>query len=257
MIAGLPRSGSTLLSAILNQNPKFYAGISDPLNDLISTAITSFSTPGLSTQCTEEQRVNVLRGIIESFYADRSDEVIFNTSRFWTSHMPLMHVLYPEAKVICCVRDIGWILDSFEQLYNKNPTINSKNMYGSGSIDVNNNNVYHRADAFMGKTGGTVRAYDSMKTAYYTEYNYKLLFVEYNDLASNPENTMRRVYDFIGEPYYNHDFSDVEVSYDEYDEAVQVKGLHKVRKKVEFVQRPTIIPPDIWERYSGLEFWRN
>lgn len=257
MISGLPRSGSTLLSAILNQNPKFTAGISDPLNDLIANAITAFSTTGISTQCSEEQRINVLRGIIESFYAHSSAEVAFNTSRFWTGNLPLMDKLYPDAKVICCVRDLGWILDSFEQLYNKNPTINSKEMYGSGSIDVNNNNVYYRADAFMDKSGATIRAYDSLRTAYYGEYNQKLLFVEYNDLASQPKEMMQRIYDFIGEPYFKHDYNNVEVSHDEYDEAVQVKGLHKVRKKVQYVHRNTIIPPDIWERYEGMQFWRN
>ena len=30
-MAGLPRSGSTLLSSILNQNPRFYSGPSSPV----------------------------------------------------------------------------------------------------------------------------------------------------------------------------------------------------------------------------------
>jgi len=30
-ISGLPRSGSTLLSAILRQNPRFYAGMTSPV----------------------------------------------------------------------------------------------------------------------------------------------------------------------------------------------------------------------------------
>lgn len=33
-ISGLPRSGSTLLSALLLQNPRFHAGISSPVGPL-------------------------------------------------------------------------------------------------------------------------------------------------------------------------------------------------------------------------------
>ena len=257
MIAGLPRSGSTLLSSILKQNPRFSAAISDPLNEVLISAIHAFSGAGVSTQCSEQRRINVLRGIIESYYADDDREVVFNTSRFWTSHLSLMHLLYPNAKVICCVRDIGWILDSFEKLYRNNPTIYSKNMYGPVSNDFYTDHLYTRADNFMSEGGATYKSLSSLRTGYFSEHNNKMLFVEYRDLASNPEDTMRRVYQFIDEPYYKHDFNNVEVSYDEYDEAVQVKGLHKTRKKVQYLERNTIIPPDIWERYKGLEFWRE
>jgi sulfotransferase len=55
LIAGLPRSGSTLLSSILNQNPSFSAGISDPLNEALVNVVRAFSVPGVFTQCSEEQ----------------------------------------------------------------------------------------------------------------------------------------------------------------------------------------------------------
>lgn len=38
-ISGLPRSGSTLLSAILRQNPEFYADISSPVQGLVASTI--------------------------------------------------------------------------------------------------------------------------------------------------------------------------------------------------------------------------
>ena len=34
-ISGLPRSGSTLLAAILRQNPRFYANMSGPICSLL------------------------------------------------------------------------------------------------------------------------------------------------------------------------------------------------------------------------------
>jgi sulfotransferase len=38
-ISGLPRSGSTLLSGILKQNPDFYADIASPVQGLTGTSI--------------------------------------------------------------------------------------------------------------------------------------------------------------------------------------------------------------------------
>ena len=45
-ISGLPRSGTTLLSAILNQNPKFQASISGPLARFTRAVIEQSSTQG-------------------------------------------------------------------------------------------------------------------------------------------------------------------------------------------------------------------
>ncbi|MCB2048883.1 MAG: hypothetical protein KDE32_11750 [Novosphingobium sp.] len=36
-----------------------------------------------------------------------------------------------------------------------------------------------------------------------------------------------------------------------------MRGLHKVHKKVEPRPRETILPPDLFERYSNMAFWRD
>jgi sulfotransferase len=43
LIAGLPRSGSTLLCNILNMNPNFYATPTSPLIDVIRNIRSTFS----------------------------------------------------------------------------------------------------------------------------------------------------------------------------------------------------------------------
>ena len=40
--------------------------------------------------------------------------------------MPLVHEMFPQAKVIACVRDVPWIMDSIERLLQKNPFENTK-----------------------------------------------------------------------------------------------------------------------------------
>ncbi|EUA91313.1 sulfotransferase [Mycobacterium ulcerans] len=42
-ISGLPRSGSTLLAALLRQNPRFQAGMSGPLAGLFGALLDEMS----------------------------------------------------------------------------------------------------------------------------------------------------------------------------------------------------------------------
>ncbi len=38
-------------------------------------------------------------------------------------------------------------------------------------------------------------------------------------------------------------------------EQLGVKGLHQVRKKVEFKARRSILPPDLFVKYQQMDFW--
>jgi sulfotransferase len=84
----------------------------------------------------------------------------------------------------------------------------------------------------------------------------QLLLLEYDQLTKKPLQTMQALYNFIDEPYYQHDFDNVEATYDEYDLDAGIHGLHTIRKKVEFIQREPILPPDAWQEFANLEVWR-
>lgn len=45
-ISGLPRSGSTLLSALLRQNPAVHAGMSGPVAGLLNNQLNQISSGG-------------------------------------------------------------------------------------------------------------------------------------------------------------------------------------------------------------------
>ena len=75
-------------------------------------------------------------------------------------------------------------------------------------------------------------------------------------ISKKPEFIMNSLYKFIGEPQFEHDFDNVEASYDEFDEDIQLPGLHTTRKKISFIERETVIPPDIWNQVNGMEVWK-
>jgi sulfotransferase len=122
--------------------------------------------------------------------------------------------------------------------------------------EVERETVYSRSRALMTQ-GHTVRfAYDCLKEAITGPQKHMVMLVEYDQLAKNPERTIRSLYNFIEQPYFQHNFDAVDCSYDEYDLEAGIKGLHKIRKRVEFIKRDSILPPDLFHEFSGLEVWR-
>jgi sulfotransferase len=249
-ITGLPRSGSTLLSAILKQNPRFHASITDPLATMVKGVIeTSQDGPGIKIEVPVERRMNTVKGLFEGFYNHIDKDVVFNTNRAWTLLTPQLKELYPESKLLVCVRDVNWIIDSFETAHRKYPlTVNTATGGMAGT-------VYSRADALMDEKGIVGFPYIGIKQAITGNEKSNLMIIEYNNLCLNPESVINAVYAFLGETPFQHDFNNVEQSWDEYDAEIGIP-LHKTRKKVELIHRPTILPPDILAKYKNMEVWR-
>jgi len=254
-ISGLPRSGSTLLAALLKQNPRFSAGMTSPVGALLSSMLNQFSAGSEFGPVIElAQRQRLLRGLFENFYEDQSDkEVIFDTNRMWCARMPAIKDLFPNAKVIACVRNVAWVMDSIERLYRANPYENTKLF----NDDSERNTVYSRVETLALRNRLVGYAWTGLKEAYYGEHAQSLLLVDYDLLANAPEKCLRLVYEFLGEPWFDHDFNNVIYDAPEFDLALGLKGLHKVRAKVEVQSRPTLLPPDLFEQYSALSFWQN
>jgi sulfotransferase len=249
-ITGLPRSGSTLLSSILRQNPRFHSSITDPLATFVKGTIETLSSePGMKSEVPIERRKNLIKGMFDGYYREIEKEVIFNTNRGWTFLTYVMSDIYPQAKYIVCVRDINRVLDSFEIAHRKNPLSPSTVSGGPGK------SVYNRVDSFMDEKGIVGFPYIGIKQAITGNEKNKLILIEYDQLCKNPQQTLSSIYAFLGEQNYEHNFEDVEAHWDEYDSEIGIK-LHQVRKKVEFIPREFILPPDILKKYANMEVWR-
>lgn len=201
----------------------------------------------------EEKRKNISHAMFSAYYHDQQDkEIIFDTNRIWTARMHQLVEMFDDFKVICCVRNPAWVMDSFERIYRKNPFDYSK-MFNAG----NRQTVYSRCEALMSAGGSTGSAWTALKEAYYGEHSERLLLVDYEILTRFPAKAMKLIYDFIDEPQGQHDFDNAEYNAGEFDQHLGVKGLHDVKKKVEFVQRRTVLPPELFAKYSEMAFWQD
>jgi hypothetical protein len=121
-ISGLPRSGSILLAALLRQNPRFCAGMSSPVHALFCAMLTQTAARQEGSVFIDDAiRKRLLAGVFDAYYHDVApDTVVFDTNRGWTTKLPALVQLFPEAKVVCCVRNPAWVLDSVESLIRRN-----------------------------------------------------------------------------------------------------------------------------------------
>lgn len=255
-ISGLPRSGSTLLAGLLRQNPEFHAAMSSPVAGLMNTCLEQIGAGGeFSSFFGQDKRRALCHALFDTYYTEHSQKsVIFDTNRIWTARLHQLTELFDRTdqklKVICCVRNPAWVMDSFEAIYRKNPFDYSR-MYSPQSRQT----VYSRCEAIASSMGTFGSAWTALKEAYYGEYSDRLLLLDYDILTQHPEKTMALLYQFIDQPIYPHDFNNVEYEEGEFDEKLGVKGLHSVKRKVEFTPRRSILPPDLFQKYSDMAFW--
>jgi sulfotransferase len=98
-------------------------------------------------------------------------------------------------------------------------------------------------------------ALDALREAYFGEYANRLILVEYDALVRRPEATLAQLYKFIGEEAFAHDLDNVEYEASEFDLALGTPNLHTVRRKVEWVERKTVLPPELFNRFTNDGFW--
>jgi sulfotransferase len=194
-IAGLPRSGSTLLSGILRQNPDFHASMSGPALPSLAALQKSLShSSEFGVNVSDEQRRNVFRGVLENFYQTHPQRVIFDTNRGWTGKTATIADLFPDAKIICLVRPVIEILESFERAVRANHLSTSRIFAPETEL-----NVYSRVDSLLLPTGQVGSALNGLKDAFYGPQSDRLMVIAYDRLVSSPEQVMSALYDFIGE----------------------------------------------------------
>jgi sulfotransferase len=261
-LSGLPRSGNTLLSAILNQNPNIYSSPLSPLPDLMWDHINSCSSmePINRNEKNQERANELLSSFFDKFYEDIDRPVIIDREKSWGTPANLdliKKIVTPTPKIIITVRDILEIIASFVSMdadYLKNNTDNS------GAFINNYRSSKDAVSEFLMKPNGDIdKAMLSLASAFYPENKGIFHIVEYNDLVLKPEETMSGIYKFLELPNYEHNFSNIKkVELDNDVDLGYPENLHGVRKFLSKSKTSTDILSDyIKHKYSNMEFWRE
>ncbi len=257
-IAGLPRAGSTLLCNILAQNPRFLTTATSGIMDVMFGVRNTWDNLiEFKANPNPDAKLRVLRGILDSYYADSDKSVVFDKCRGWLSLLEMAEsVLGHKAKVLVPVRDIRDVLASFEKLWRE--ASKSKQIGQEGANYFAFQTVEGRTETWLRPDQPVGLAYNRIKDAINRGYADRMLLVDFEDLTARPEQTMQVIYEFLGEKFYRHDFENVKQVTFEDDSVHGIPNLHTIKSKVRPMppQWPLILGP-FAEKYGQLNFWNK
>ena len=264
-LAGLPRSGSTLLRSILNQNPSLYSGPISPSVELLYYTDKYFQSSEMLLASPNPQGCyDVLSNMMDHFYHNimekegKSKIIEFNRAipnnieRFRT-------YIKDDVRIVCPVRSIPEILASFISLIHRNSdkvSFVDQYLIDKG-IEVNDDT---RCDYLMSDYGIVGQALFAMSRPYLRNEQSLLKIVEYDDLVENTDKVMEEIYDFWGLEKYSHTYENLENTYPENDIfQYNLDGMHTIGRTIKKTcKKPEeVLSAEIIEKYSGMEYWRE
>ena len=258
VIAGLPRSGSTLLCNLLNQNPKFHATETSALPRILTSVKAGWENILENVASNNiNKKEAVLKSIVQGYFGDIDREVIFDRNRAWASEPELAKLVFGGGtKIIVCVRNLVDILASFEKLYRNNNAI--FDIIDKKALGENFITVEQRCDTWASTKGPIGSSLLSLQELMLRSHK-NLKIVEFDTLISDTQGTLDQIYAFIGEDSYEHDLNNIEQTTHEDDRFHGILGLHNIQNKINIpVSNSRLILGDaIYKKYNGGEFWRK
>jgi sulfotransferase len=259
MLSGLPRSGSQVLSSMLNQHPSIYSTTTSPLVDML--VILNDNWPIISQAQVDkhpDQFKNMMSGMIDGACRHIDKNIIVDKNRLWPRYSKLMgEVLGYRPRIICTVRSIPDILSSYILLIEKNKhkiTYIDQDLIDL-NLPINNKN---RCKILWEKY--IINPYTSLQIGINSR-EADLLFVHYENIVNDGQTTVDKICDFIGIDRFRLDSYNLKRMDENDDYHGGLEGLHNVRPLLEKTSPSPekVIGKDLVNLYlsMNLEFWKK
>lgn len=221
-LSGLPRTGSTLLSAILDQNPDIHAEGNSAVCQLMwdtQQSCNNFCNEQLSANNRLSTKHDIVSAIPEIYYKDINASIVMDKCRSWT--MPdNLNMLYTyikhKPKVIVLERPIVEIVKSFVHLRKAN---NYKGNPEEGLLD-------DYSEPIIRSLNGLAWAKENN--------NGEFIFISYKDIVETPEKVINNIYEFCEIDTFKHNFNHIVNNHPEDDSVYDLPGQHEVRANISY-----------------------
>ena len=250
-LVALPRSGNTLFASIINQNPEIAATPNSITLEIMKDLFLLKETDVFQNYPDHRSLDNILDIVYDTYYKDWPQRIIIDRGPVMTpGNFALMQKHFKRPfKCIILLRDLIDVLASYMKWYTENPSA-FPNKY-------NCKNDEEKLSLIMNNEGAVAKDLEAIKNS----YNYPGLchYVKYDDLVVQPKEEFEKIYQFLGESYFNHKFEDlqqIEVNGIKYDDTIVGKNMHNIRSVVRKVYSPYInkIPERIRQKYGHIKF---
>lgn len=235
---GLPRTGSTLLMNLLQQNPNVFTTATDPFPQILHTQILiksrySEAFQAMSADQADSAMHGMALGATRGWYEGLTRKpVVISKSRTWAG----LHHLFPDSKILVTLRDLRDIVESFDKVNSRIRALHTfgddQTLYGSMSEEEKMYYHFKEQNAFSTTLRHEIPKYlDLFKRA-----PHRVKFIRYEDVLRQPQYMLGRIYDFLEMPHYTHDFENISQSeVFEHDNAY-------FRERTDHRTHPTISP---------------
>lgn len=218
LLSGLPRTGSTLLIALLSQNPVIYGEGASALCQIMWDAKQACdATTAFAANNRLHTKHDILAALPGLYYKNIEQPVIIEKGRTWAHPenfaMWRAHI-NPEQKMVVLVRPIDQVVRSFVALRQRNGW--TEDLW---------------SDLLKPDSEPIMKAFDAIYFArqHPTE---NMLFVDYRDLIADPALAIRKIYDHYGWDHFGHWFDGITQKKTESDEVHGFVGMHEIRPSI-------------------------
>ncbi len=237
-VAGLPRSGSTLLCQLLAEHPDVYCeGHSSPLcNALLATrrfiSDDQFFLSQLDVQpeTTYANLQSAMQGFLHGWHKKGGKPTVVDKNRAWLNCIELLLQLEPEARLVISIRELGQIYGSIEAQHQKTILVDFIDHLADFDRLGRADQLFAK-DKAIGAPLSSIQAVQDLPQL----VKDRIYFVKFEDLTAQPEQVMTALYAWLGLAPHSITPQNLMVRPHESDSHYRNKYTH--------VQRDSITPP--------------
>ena len=249
-LIALPRSGNTLFTSIINQNPEIACTANSVTLEIMKNLFLVKTTDTFKNFPDYKSLDNVMDNVFTNYYQQWPQRIIIDRGPALTSANPgnfelMQRHFKPGFKCIVLLRDLMEVFASYMKWYTENPD-SFVNKFGFSDEE--------KLLALMNKNGAIVKEIRSIQNAY--NYPNMCHFIKYNDMVADPEKIFKELYKFLDEPYYPHYFENlkqININDIKYNDTVVGKNMHTIRTIVKKETNNYIVPKSIREKYEHIK----
>lgn len=220
-LASLPRSGNTLLGALLNQNPDVAVTANSITMEIFKEVYFLKDTEVFKNFPDHDSLDNVLRAILPAYYKDWPQRYIIDRSPAGTpgNQMVLTYCMDEPPQAILLVRNLTDIFASFLKVMSQRETLTPE-----------------KCDQYLSKVmvkdGMIARALQGIQYYMRPENRDRCVIVKYDDLIADPKQAIESIHKFIGIPNFEYNYSGFNqfaIGDIKYNDTVLEYPLHTIR----------------------------
>jgi sulfotransferase len=247
-LTGMPRTGNTLLSVLLNQNPNIRVTANSIIPDILYYIDNLKNTTFYKNFPLQKNLNNVLKNIFDNFYFNWKSQYVIDRGPWGTViNMNILKRLFKDnIKMIVLRRPFLEVLASYVKIVNP--------------IDIEK-----FCDEMMSNEHSIIKKNGFIYTNMKKEKKIKFHIVEYDDLVNKPKETLDKIYTFLNIPKYKHYFKNLNqfnIDGQHYDDTIHKSdfdktiNFHKIRTKKIIKNNYSykdILPNSVIEKYKDVD----